>query len=495
MVNIEYIKSMVDEGKVFLENQLQPPEKGEIKPFNELTYSEKNGKIVLTFLDDDLKVMGDFIPPEDDGLPITGDYIRGIFEQKNIVYGIHHEEIYEAYENCNNFLEIVRDVLIAFGDPPVDEEPEYLQINPFLEDPFRVWADEQVKSDGSVDYRSRTPFVIVKKGQALAKMKHMKPGQEGVNVHGEKIGFKIKRPPVIVGGPNTHMEGRYLISDINGQFLFSKGTISVNNFLVVKGPVGYSTGNIVFPGDIQIEGPVSDGFKIYSGGSVTIKQTFDVSDTVTKNDLNVAGGIIGRGKAKLKVGGTLRTKFIENCHVACRKNVVVDLEIVNSHVYTLEKVEMGEKGRILGGIVYAAKGVCTCNIGKKTGKAARIHCGVDFTLEREREKDNSLLRLMALKIGRLKEKMKDPEIDDERKAKIEALLQKLEGEQLHIQARVAELLGKGNICTDAVVEVKGEIVAGSLIEICQAALFVSEPLKKVRIRLNKESDMLITEKL
>jgi uncharacterized protein (DUF342 family) len=485
---------MEDELSTSSENQLQPGKSIE-KPFNELAYSDKNGKIVLTFLDNNLKVIGDFYPPEDDGLPITGDYIRGLLEEKNIVYGVRHDQIYDAYERCNNDYETVMDVLIASGDPPVDEEPEYLQLNPILVNPFQVWADEQEKNNGNTDYRSRTPFVIVKKDQALAKLRHMKPGQEGTNVHGEKIEFKVRRPTGITGGANTRMEGRFLISNIGGQLLMTKGVVSVNDSLVIKGPVGYSTGNIVFPGDIHIEGPVSDGFKIYSGGSVTIKQTFDVTDTVTKDDLTVAGGIIGRGKAKLKVGGTLRTKFIENCRVACRKNVEVDLEIINSQVYALESVEMGEKGHIVGGEIYAAKGVRTSNIGKKNGKAARIHCGVDFTLERERERGNNLLKAIALKIGRINDKMNDPDTDDGRREKLEALLKKLEEQRQKTQGRVVELLGRCNIYKDAVVEVRGEIVPGSIIKICQAALFVRTPLEKVRIRLDQDSGLLFTEKL
>jgi uncharacterized protein (DUF342 family) len=485
---------MAGEEKMFAENQLEP-EKSEVKPFSELSYSEKNGKIVLTFLENDLKVTGDFYPPEEDGLPITGDYIRGILDEKNIVHGVRYDDIYEAFERCNNENEIVRDVLVAAGDPPVDDVPEYLQLNPFLSDPFQSWADEQEKNDGAVDHRSRTPFVIAKKGQAIAKLKRARPGQEGINVHGEKIAFKSVKPPGVTGGDKTHMEGRFLVSDINGQFHLIRGVASVTNHLVVKGPVGYATGHIIFPGDIAIEGPVSDGFKIYSGGSVSIRQTFDVTDAVTKNNLSVMGGIIGRGKAKLKVGGFLRTKFIENCRVACRKKVIVDMEVINSQVYTLESLEMGEKGKIVGGEIYAARGVRTCNIGKKTGKAARIHCGVDFTVELEREKSNNVLKLISIKISRVKAKLNEPERDGETREKMEALLQKLEKQQQQTQAAIAELLGKGNIYKDAVVEVRGEIVAGSLIEICQAALFVSEPLKKVRIRLDQNTDQLITEKI
>jgi len=477
-----------------------PPEKSELRSGAkdssvDVIPSDKDGKIDLTFYNNDLEVFGDFIPSQDNGEPISGEYIRSLLEQNNIVYGVHHDDIFQAFEACVNNGETVRNVLVAKGDPPVDEVPEYMQVNPFLVDPYQNWTEEQEKKDGVVDYRSRSPFVIVRKGQALAKLKHKKPGQDGVNVHGEKSEFKVAKPHAVTGGENTRMEGRLLVSNINGQFLISKGVINVKDSLVVKGPVGYSTGNILFPGDIEIEGPVSDGFKIYSGGSVTIKQTFDVTDAVTKNDLTVSGGIIGRGKAILKVGGTLKTKFIENCRVACRKTIVVDLEIINSHVYTLEMLEMGDKGRIIGGEIYAARGIRVGNIGKKTGKAARIHCGVDFTVERERGKNNNILKIIAHRLRRLNEKMEDPEIDDRRKNKMEALLHKLEEEQRQAQARIVELLGKGNIYRDAVVEVKGEIVPGSLIEICQTALFVNEPLRKVRIRLDEDSDRLIIEKL
>jgi len=36
---------------------------------------------------------------------------------------------------------------------------------------------------------------------------------------------------------------------------------------------------------------------------------------------------------------------------------------------------------------------------------------------------------------------------------------------------------------------------GTLIEICQAALFVTETLKKVRIKLDWETNKLVTERL
>ena len=456
----------------------------------DIIYMASDGKILISFSDNNLKARGDFYPASDGGKPITSEYITSLLEKSGIIYGIRHDEIQKALTSCVTYQEIVRGVTIAFGDPPVDEVPAYLQVNPYI----GVRNGTQEKGQ-AVDHKARSAFVIVKKGQALAKQKHSRPGKNGTSVRGDTIGFKTVKKEILTGGENTRMEGRFLISCINGQFLQIRGVLSVRDSLVIKGPVGYATGNIIFPGDVEIEGPVSDGFKIYSGGSVTIKQTFDVTDAVTKNNLNVAGGIIGRGQAVVKVGGSLKTKFIENCHVAVRKNIVVDSEIISSKVFTPETLDMGEKGKIVGGETHAVKGVRAWNIGREAGRAARVHCGIDFVQEQEKEKNNGILRALAIKIRRLKEMIEDPSTDETKKARMKTFLNKLTEEQLETQKKISQLLGELNSCEDATVEVKGEIEPGVLIEICHAALFVTKPLKGVKIRLDRETRQLIIEKM
>ena len=455
-----------------------------------VTDSEKDGKILLSFLNNDLEVRGDFFPPQTGGSDITGGYLNTLLEKFNITYGIKREEINAAIEECTKESRIVRDVLIARGDAPVNEVLEYMQLNPAL-----GLNSEQINDSSPVDHRERSPFIIVKKDQALAKQKSRKPGKEGRNVHGEAMGYKVTRPEGVSGGENTRMEGKFLISCIGGQMVLKKGAVNVSDSLVINGPVGYSTGNINFPGNVEIEGPVSDGFKIYSGGSVTIKQTFDVTDAVIKDNLVVSGGIIGRGEALVKVGGALKTKFIQNCKVACRKTISADTEIINSNIFTLESLEMGDRGKIVGGEISALKGIRAYSIGREAGKAARIRCGLDFTLEQEKEKNNSILRILAAKLGRLRELLGDPLLTDDKKEKMEILRQRLEEEQRKTQANVTDILGRLNTYWNATVEARGVIEAGTLIEICQIALFVTTPLKKVRVRLERENSKLITENI
>ena len=451
---------------------------------------DKDGEMILTLLDNDLEVVADFYPSRGNGSPINLDYINSLFAQSKIVFGVQHDAIHEAFRSCVEEREIVRDVVVAKGIPPVNEVQEYLRINPYL-----VSKNKEREKNETVDHRARSAFTIVKKGQRLAKLKPMRQGKEGTNVHGESVPFKVTRPIAVTAGSNTQMEGEFLVSSIHGQLVQIRGELNVNKSLVIKGSVGYATGNIIFPGDVEISGTVSDGFKIYSGGSITIKQTFDVTDAVAKKDLIVAGGIIGRGMARIKVGGSVKTKFIENCHIAVRNDIYVESDIINSRVFTLGALEMGEKSKIVGGEISAVKGVHTGGLGKKTGKAAKIQCGVDFIMEREKEKNNNVLRLLASQLQRLKELMEDPGVDDEKKKKMEIVLIKLCEEQQNAQNKLMELLGKLNVCEDAVVEVTGEVVQGTLIGICQAALYVTDPLNKVRIRLGKESQRLITEKI
>jgi uncharacterized protein (DUF342 family) len=328
----------------------------------------------------------------------------------------------------------------------------------------------------------------------LASLHPKKKGRNGKNVHGVTIPYGILRPEGVTGGKNTRKDDKFILSEINGQLIQTKGTLEVQDSLVIKGPVGYATGNIIFPGDVVIDGPVSDGFKIYSGGSVTIKQTFDVTDVITKTDLTVSGGIIGRGRALVKVGGELKTKFIENCRVACRKTITVDTEIINSSIFTLENLEMGDRGKIRGGDIYAIHGIKAGYIGKKGAQPTQLHCGIDFTAQQEREKYNNKLRILTAKLARLQELLAQ-EGNAEKQAKMEELRRRLEAEQKEMTLHITEFLEKIDNDENAAVEVSGEIVQGTLIEICQLALFVSEPLQRVRIRLDKFQGKLVQESI
>ncbi|MDR2576005.1 MAG: FapA family protein [Treponema sp.] len=458
-----------------------------------VTYGSLNdGNISFLFSDNDLEVHADFLPPLMNGTPLNIKIITEILESVNLVYGVKWDAIELALEECNASRRQVRDVLIAVGEAAEVEIAEYYELNHI----FHKKPERKTDHKERIDYRDISPFTIVKKGQVLATLKPRRPGKEGMTVRGVPMPFGSITPEGVTGGTNTRIEGNSIVAAIHGQLIIENKTVlNVQDTLIIKGAVDYSTGNIVFPGDVFINGPVSDGFKIFAGGSLTIKQTLDLTRVVTKGDILVSGGIVGKGDALIKSGGSIRTKFIEKCRVAARNSVLVDLEILHSDVFALNTVEMGEKGKIVGGNIYAVHGLRTGAVGRKGSPPTHIHCGVDFAAQQEKENCNSQLHTIAAKLRKLREMLDDAEHDEVTIAKINVLVKKLEEERKTITERLTKVMGNINIDDDTFIEVSGEIAAGSLIEICQVALFVEEPLKKVRIRLDKEKSKLYVEQL
>jgi uncharacterized protein (DUF342 family) len=446
-----------------------------------------DGNVSVGFTEKDMEAWADFIPPTGGGALINMRLMNMVLDKLNIIHGLRWDLIRQAIQDCNSEYRLIKDVLIAKGEEPVNEIDAFFAVNPKLH-----FHPKIPKGNARVDYRTYTPFIIVKKGQVLARLRPRREGKIGMNVHGESLPFQTVQPAGVRGGENTRTEGELILAEIDGQMVEKNNVLDVTDTLTIKGPVGYATGNIIFPGNVFIGGPVSDGFKIYSGGSVTIKQTFDVTDAVTKGDLTVSGGIIGRGRGLLKIGGSLKTKFIENCRAAVRKNALVDRAIINSQVWTLDTIEMGDRGLILGAEVYALKKIRAGGIGRKEGKSSKIHCGVDFAIEQEKEKGNNLVKILGIQIRRLRERL-ELETDPEKRGQIQEDLDHALEKQREGSEKLTELLKKTVNDETAVVEISGEVVPGTIIEICHIGFPVNETLHRVRIRLKQ--GMIVTEPL
>jgi len=156
---------------------------------------------------------------------------------------------------------------------------------------------------------------------------------------------------------------------------------------------------------------------------------------------------------------------------------------------------MGEKGKIVGGNIYAVHGLRTGAVGRKGSPPTNIHCGVDFAAQQEKENCNSQIHIIAAKLRKLREMLAESAPNEETLAKIKVLVKKLEDERKAVSDRLTKVMGNINIDEKAFIEVTGEIAPGTLIEICQVALFVDEPLKKVRIRLDTEKNKLAADQL
>jgi hypothetical protein len=153
---------------------------------------------------------------------------------------------------------------------------------------------------------------------------------------------------------------------------------------------------------------------------------------------------------------------------------------------------MGDRGLILGSEIYALKGIKVGRIGKNDGKVSIIRCGINFTIEQEKEKNNNLIKMLWIMIRKIQGLLED-ETDEGKRTALQANLDRLMQEQQAVSAKLTELLLATVYDESATVEVSGEVTPGTLIEICRVGLPVSEPLRQVRIKL--EQGILVTEPL
>ena len=116
----------------------------------------------------------------------------------------------------------------------------------------------------------------------------------------------------------------------------------------------------------------------------------------------------------------------------------------------------------------------------------------------DKTRSTTALKDNALKLDRyrnLLEALDDEPKEAEKRKKLEEIIAALEAEQKKISAHISDLMTKINSDEKAVVEISGEIVPGTIIEICQTSMVVDETLRKVRIRLDRAANRLVTEKI
>ena len=447
-----------------------------------------DGYMDLTVSEDEMEAFADFYPPSEGMKPLSPDDVAEILNQRNIVYGINWEEIQNAVFTCNTEHRSVEDVLIAEGKPPTREIPPHFEVEESL------LREEEIPDAEArrIDYRKISPFVLVKEGDLLARMLPGQKGEPGSTVFEKSIPYGTDKTPQLQPGQNTMRDGDAIIAARDGRFELKGDEFFVNEVLQIKSDVDYSTGNINFPGDVILQGQIKDGFTIEAGGTIYCTQTMDASEVIGKKDLIVKQGIIGRKKGSIKVDGKIRAKFIENCYVEAGDTICLDVGIINSAVYTSNRLELEKKGIIIGGTIYAQNGITATQIGTETGPKTEIYCGIDYIVSNKLEwiRDNTIK--LAFKLQQIEERLKT---DPPQREQLLALREKIKTSIHSLNESAQSIIYKLDKNEDAEIVVRGKIFPGVYLEICHVSYIVGREMSRSRFKLNKEKGLIISEKL
>ena len=445
-----------------------------------------NGDIDIRISSDNMNVSATFYPPSEGMKPLSFNDVIVKLSYMSVEFGIMEDVIKDSIFECNTEYKTVQNVLIAQGEPAVKYIPKHYIIESSLLAAGHV--DDEKKD--RIDYKAISAFKLVKEGQTLAKIVPEQPGIYGKTVKGFEIQYNTQSVTIYKPGKNTVSYEDRVVASCDGTFELRDQSFSVNEVLQIQSDIGYSTGNIDFPGDIILKGLVKDGFSIKSGGSIYSAVTLDATEVECKGDLYVASGVVGRKQGKLVVGGRIKAKFIENCYVECKDFIMLESGVMNSKVYTKDKLSLGRKGVIVGGCIYAQNGLVATQLGTSMGPRTEIYCGVDFSVENKLKwlRDNAIK--VATRLNQVRatiEKEKNPDL------KLIELRDKLQITLRQLNESSANLVYKLDKNENADILVRGKIFPGVYLEICHVSYVVNRQMSAVRFRLNKKEGTLKVE--
>lgn len=286
----------------------------------------------------------------------TIDQIKALLSKNGVVYGIDYARI----EKITIEKKRIISVAVAQAKRPTGQ----LQWHLNMANPHQPLQPDLLR----VDFKNLNAYPYIQKNSKIVSINPEIIPAEGMNVLGESIQIDTRLSTLPrYKNLELSLDKNSLIAPENGYLYWDEGELVLQNVLEINDHVGFSTGNLKLKGSVVINGDVLSGFRVEAEGSITINGSVDAANLFSQNgDIRVKRGILGQGKAHILCGGTLYCDFIQDSHVATRKDVIVQKYIQNAHISSGGKVDVvDENGFIRGGEVAAEKGIKTWDVGSE----------------------------------------------------------------------------------------------------------------------------------
>lgn len=267
-----------------------------------------------------------------------------------------------------------REILVAEGKEIVEGKDGYYE---YFFTPDEIMEAPTIREDGSVDYGSMSMLQSVRAGDKLAEYHEAVAGEDGYKVDGEILKSRPVKELQPLRGLSIERRDNLYFAKAAGKIELKNGNIDIRTVHEVSGDVDLSTGRIEFFGDVTISGNVSAGVVIRAGRNLVIEGTVESAELFAGGDIVLKRGVQGNMKGKVRARGSIYANFIEQCDVNAEGSVEANY-ILNANVKAGSKVVVsGKKGSIIGGRIFALRGVDAFNLGNTAEVRTIIHAGYE----------------------------------------------------------------------------------------------------------------------
>lgn len=337
-------------------------------------------------------------PPHGFAPPLTREKIDAALEEKQVVKGIDEEALSEALLKAKGGETVERQKIAEGSHPSRTESEGSIKFHVSMASGDKV----TIKADGRADFRAHDEITTVEKDQLIAEIPSFQSVEtEGWDVTGAPLSARaVEQAELNIGDHIRREEDEdgtvRLYADESGELLYDGRNMSVHLSHAVKGNVDMHTGNVRFPGDVQVKGNVERGFFVVAGGEVHIAGTVDGALVSSGGTIQIDQGVIGAKKAVLRAKENIKAQFVEEATILAVGDIAIKNSCLRSQVKcngTLRLV--GEKGTLIGGKVYAKHGLEVRNLGNSKGVRTAVSFGQDYLIAdqiEQHEKDIQRLK-------------------------------------------------------------------------------------------------------
>ncbi|MGN0437747.1 MAG: DUF342 domain-containing protein [Lachnospiraceae bacterium] len=318
--------------------------------------------------------------------------------------GIHFGIKYDVIDMVVKGNYLNKPMLIAQGKMPVDGEDGWYEF--FFRTQFPLIPEEY--ENGKIDYRNVEWFETVNEGQKLAVYHHAKKGEDGVNITGTPIVAKRGREMGYLTGKGFKRldDGKTYISQMHGIVSLNQFQLNVSQLLVVK-DVNLSTGNVVFDGNVMIEGNVSSGSVIKATGNIIVKGYVEAAKINCDGTVFLRQGMNGTGGGIVQAKGDVIGNFFEETEVYAQGDIQGDY-FFKSNLYAKGEIKaIGKKGMIAGGRLCADHGLKAIHLGNTAGLPTDIFIGYRDSVLKSEDKVNESIQNVNQELSILRSSHKE----------------------------------------------------------------------------------------
>jgi uncharacterized protein len=340
-----------------------------------------------------------FKPLAGESVP-TYEEIQSELEKSEVVYGIDRNEIDRAIANRTWDVPIKA----ALGVAPQKGKDASFE---YCFETSQAHHPEE-DADGRIDYRNLGFIQNVKEGEVLAKKTPATNGAPGIGVDGKEISALPGRDFPLKTGTNTKPteDGLSLIATTGGAIVYKGGIVSVSDVVKIDSDIDFNTGNIDTTGSVIVRGDVKTGFTVKAGGNIEISGNVEDAKIIAEGNILIKGGFFGSGEGEVHAGHDIMIKFAEGQRLNAGNDIIVGGELVNCKVTAKNKVAVkGQKGKILGGEIFAGKEIRVPVAGSDAGTSTLLTVAYDATLMKELHKTIAELNRLDADSKRVKESL------------------------------------------------------------------------------------------